>query len=118
MQKGDPRAVEGGRRGAEVRRWTQANRRWTVELFLLTRPSLSTDEIAERLGVNRSTIRRDRAALRAVARVQSDEGDKEVEGGGDQHDSAFAAAIPAVAAASGIAARSSSPHAQPIRRRR
>lgn len=77
MQKGDPRAAEGGIKGAATRRWARDNRRKTVAFFLATRPSLSTDEIAERLGVDRSTIRRDRAALRAVADVQRDDHDEE-----------------------------------------
>jgi len=45
-----------------------AERRGRVHVLLVEQPTLTTDEIAGRLDVDRSTIRRDRAALRLQVR--------------------------------------------------
>ena len=58
----------GPAKSLEVRRDHIAERRRWVRLLLEEDPTMTTEALAERLGWDRSTIRRDRVALGARAR--------------------------------------------------
>ena len=53
---------------AAIARRVEERRQW-VRALLVKHPTLTTDEIANLLGVDRSTIRRDRAAIRKLERT-------------------------------------------------
>lgn len=59
--------------GVAARRALQTERRALVVEYVRLYPSMTTDDLAERLGWDRSTIRRDRAALRAGAAAEGDQ---------------------------------------------